>query len=298
MFWIESHQALRNHPKTLKLARLLGVEKTTAIGILHCLWWWALDYAQDGDVTRYDAEDLAVACEWGGDAAQLLSSLRSVGFMDDSQLHDWEEYGGRWLKNREKYRTANADRQKRHREKMHSAKAPEGDNALLTRYGDVSNATITGQPNSTKQYQPDQPTGGALARSDDPVVSEPESPVSRDDARSRRTKSDLSIGFPFLAAYAEQTGRRPRQLTSDDVRAAEDLTTQERDRERLGEVLAWMAKTPFHGDPHKLRSVEKNWPKFEAEITEGCRCGHSDKVTQIRQSETVLLPIDRTGQGW
>ena len=36
-----------------KLARRLGVSLPAAIGHLHLLWWWAMDYAQDGDLTRW-----------------------------------------------------------------------------------------------------------------------------------------------------------------------------------------------------------------------------------------------------
>lgn len=49
MAWIESHQEIWRHPKTKKLARLLGVSVPTAVGHLHGIWYWALDFAQDAD---------------------------------------------------------------------------------------------------------------------------------------------------------------------------------------------------------------------------------------------------------
>ena len=61
MAWIESHQELWRHPKTKKLARLLAVSVPTAIGHLHGIWYWALDFAQDGDLRRYDPEERASA---------------------------------------------------------------------------------------------------------------------------------------------------------------------------------------------------------------------------------------------
>ena len=50
--WIESHQSLRDHPRKDQLAEELFVGRVpndvanyAAVGILHYLWWWALDYA-------------------------------------------------------------------------------------------------------------------------------------------------------------------------------------------------------------------------------------------------------------
>ena len=61
MAWIESHQELARHPKTRKLARRLGVNLPTAIGHLHMFWWWAMDYSKSGDITSFDAIDIADA---------------------------------------------------------------------------------------------------------------------------------------------------------------------------------------------------------------------------------------------
>ncbi|HYE58615.1 MAG TPA: hypothetical protein VD948_08920, partial [Rhodothermales bacterium] len=41
-----------------------GITRPTLLGHLFLLWWWALDYAPDGDVTRYGADELALAAEW------------------------------------------------------------------------------------------------------------------------------------------------------------------------------------------------------------------------------------------
>ena len=103
--WIKSYQALRQHPKTRKLARRLGVRLPEAVGILHCLWWWCIDYASDGDLTKHDAEDIALACEWEGDPKDIIEHLTSCGFIDNSDglhVHDWDEYGGALVAAREK----------------------------------------------------------------------------------------------------------------------------------------------------------------------------------------------------
>lgn len=105
MAWIESHQELARHPKTKRLARAAGISIPAAIGHLHLLWWWALDYAQDGDLDGYSAEDIADAAEWsGGDANHFVNALESAGFLDHEEgwrIHDWHDYAGRLLEQRE-----------------------------------------------------------------------------------------------------------------------------------------------------------------------------------------------------
>ena len=103
--WIKSYQALRQHQKTSKLARRLGVRLPEAVGILHCLWWWCIDYASDGDLTKHDAEDIALACEWEGEPKDIIKHLTACGFIDNSDglhVHDWDEYGGALVAAREK----------------------------------------------------------------------------------------------------------------------------------------------------------------------------------------------------
>jgi hypothetical protein len=67
MLWIESHTNLAGHPKTKKFCRLLKTTIPQAIGHLHCFWWWAMEYAQDGEITGYSPEDIAEVAMWEGD---------------------------------------------------------------------------------------------------------------------------------------------------------------------------------------------------------------------------------------
>lgn len=105
MAWIESHQEAGRHPKTKKLAQLLGVSLPAAVGHLHYLWWWALDFAQDGILEKYDSDDLAEAMEWAGNGDKLLEALIESGFIDETEhglmIHDWGIYAAnRWEEGR------------------------------------------------------------------------------------------------------------------------------------------------------------------------------------------------------
>jgi DnaD/phage-associated family protein len=102
--WIRSEQSLRGHPKTTKLARMLDVSVATAIGHLHMFWWWARDYAKDGDLSQYEAEEIADGCGWVGDSGRLVQALADCGpgehwgFLEKGArgwvVHDWMEYNG------------------------------------------------------------------------------------------------------------------------------------------------------------------------------------------------------------
>ena len=117
MAWIPSHQELRSHPKTRKAARRAGVSIPTMIGHLHLLWYWALDLAEDGDLSKFDDEDLADGAAWEGDPEVFVAALVECGsggragfLTEDRQLHDWQEYGGKYAKRVQSARKAAAAR--------------------------------------------------------------------------------------------------------------------------------------------------------------------------------------------
>ena len=142
MAWIESHQSLRTHRKTMKLKRLLGIREHEVVGYLHILWWWALDNAPDGNLEGLDSKDLADVIGYRGDPEKLSSSLVAAGFMDAAplSLHDWGDYAGKLIDRRK----ANTERNRRYRSASHEyherVTSPSRDGAT------VPNST---QPNPT-----------------------------------------------------------------------------------------------------------------------------------------------------
>ena len=146
MAWLESHQTLANHPKTLKLARLLNVSRVTAVGHLHFLWWWALDYAQDGKLGKFDEFDIAVAADWQGEPAVFLNGLIRAGFLDESgDIHDWSEYAGRLVERRRA--DAERKRQARSKDVQRTSSGHPADGARNTT---VPNTT---EPNLTEEVR-------------------------------------------------------------------------------------------------------------------------------------------------
>lgn len=162
MAWIESHQSLREHPKCKKFCRLLRVSKPEAVGYLHMLWWWALDYAEDGSLSKYDAMDIAIGAEWEGDETEFVNALVTAGFLDrDGEslvIHDWHEYAGKLIerraRNAKRMRDARADNDAGTDEPRasHVQRTPDARVQLPTQPTNQPNPTVPNQPT-----EPDQP---------------------------------------------------------------------------------------------------------------------------------------------
>ena len=108
MAWYEAHQTMARHPKTLKLARLLKVDRRYAVGLLHDLFSWALDAAgKYGELPDMTAEDIAAALEiTGKKGLQTVEALVSAGYLNKNDsgvyaIHDWYDYAGKLMDRRE-----------------------------------------------------------------------------------------------------------------------------------------------------------------------------------------------------
>lgn len=135
MAWIESNEELAAHPKTKKAARLLEITIPTMLGHLHLLWWWCLKYAQDGDLSQYEAADLADAAAWEGDATRFVRALldcgpgESFGFLEEIEdgglmVHDWMDYAGKLIERRQANALRMKDARAKHVHRMCEATVP------------------------------------------------------------------------------------------------------------------------------------------------------------------------------
>lgn len=92
-----------DHPKTLHLASLLGVELPTAIGHLELLWAFTAKKAPQGNVGKWPAGAIAGACYWRGNPDAFTAALGAARFLDlDPEhgwcVHDWHDHAPRWVK--------------------------------------------------------------------------------------------------------------------------------------------------------------------------------------------------------
>ncbi len=119
MPWFEAHDTMARHPKTLKLARLLGVDRRYAVGLLHDLFSWGLYAAdKDGSLPGLTPSDIAQAMDWPIKKTDVLvDAMLEAGYLEKNGdggyiIHDWYDYSGKLFERREKDR----EKMKRYRE--------------------------------------------------------------------------------------------------------------------------------------------------------------------------------------
>lgn len=198
MAWIESHQELGRHPKTRKLARLLCTSIPAVVGHLHFFWWWALDFAQDGSLAKFDADEIADAALWEGDSTTFYRALITAGFVDelddDTTIHDWDEFAGRLIDKRK----ANAERMRQARAANDETRATHVQRTFHARAG----ATV---PNRTVPNPTSQGDGG-----DNPSPSRAARPVAAADAGGKKGRGSVPAKTdPIWDALCEVTGVTP-----------------------------------------------------------------------------------------
>lgn len=257
MAYIESHQELARHPKTRRLARVLGISLPTAVGHLQFLWWWAMDYAQDGDLSRYDAADIADAALWEGDAEVFLEALidcgpgGGAGFVDRTEagraLHDWHEYGGKLHAERRK----NAERMAAKRapvaqeevvQRTCDARVSHVARTLKERRGEERREEIITHPHTpptVPQCEPEPDAADAAAGGErrEPVVQKPRRRPTVARPQSRFTwLREVPAGRERLADWFEECFWRayPRREAAPDAwKALQEVALQVGDPERL-----------------------------------------------------------------
>ncbi|NPV80817.1 MAG: hypothetical protein HPY52_11160 [Firmicutes bacterium] len=117
MAWIELHQSVWTHRKTLRLAAELEIPSIYAVGHMAQFWCWAIDNVPNGCLINIPPRVIAIAAGWPGDPDTFCRAALAAGFFDDDgqgnlSIHDWYDYAGRLLEQREHA----ASQKKRHRE--------------------------------------------------------------------------------------------------------------------------------------------------------------------------------------
>jgi hypothetical protein len=188
MAWLELHQSLPTHRKTLMMADALDVKPVQIVGHLTCLWLWALDNAQDG-VLHVSPQMIARAAQWEDEARPFTEALLAAGFLEpDGHIHDWDAYAGRLIEGRRK----SAERAKAWREQHGTRNVPSisnAENAHGTRTVRVANeATVPNRtvPNRTVPSTEEYSVGSCRPDADTPAASQTNDPAigSVLDARS------------------------------------------------------------------------------------------------------------------
>lgn len=274
--WIESHQTLRGHPKVRRAARLLDVPPAQVIGHLHLLWWWVLDHAFDGDVSAYDAMDLADAAEWDGDPDTFVKALTECGpggtsgFIDADgprlHVHDWAAYT-------EHLRIRRAAAVKANHDRWHVARGvtepscglcrqpdsegdPSGVPPESDRTADASDPEST-EPNRTAPHptEPTPPTDSS-GGTPDPEVADVARELTRHFARAVKANGH-KVPPRGTRAHGTWLKEMHRLLRIDSADAAE-----------VRRVIDWCANDHGSGTYPGERVTVRSVPKFRERYSE------------------------------
>lgn len=101
--WVEVHETLWTHPKTLELARLLNIPTGMAAMHIARLWTWAAKVTETGDLSLMPYEEIAAGAGWFKDPRKFVEAAKAcgdpvgkAGFLEiiDGKLfiHDWALY--------------------------------------------------------------------------------------------------------------------------------------------------------------------------------------------------------------
>jgi hypothetical protein len=271
MAWIESHQELGRHPKTARAARRLGLSRATVVGHLHYLWWWCLDYASDGDLSGYSAEEIAEAAAWDGDPSAFVSALVEAGFLDrtDGRLvvHDNADYNGKLKRQRDDNRRRQRDFRDRKRDV--TVTPPLRNDHVTPLHNTTEQDTLRVNPSSSSSpingAQPPSPVRAPAMAPTTTTTTPPTTTTNKPAAIGAATLAALALAPAWPKILHDYRGISPQLSESWLVGSLRSgpaiadpgrvLSALERAFDQLDEV----ARNTAHGPPeHKIRS----WPEF------------------------------------
>ena len=221
MAWIESHQELFNHPKTKRLMRSLGISLVEAIGHLHIFWWWALEYAEDGDVSPFSPQDIADAAMWNKDASSTFSmperdasqtytfyeAMLDSGFFEKKGerilIHDWMEYAGKLVKKRRQ----NRDSKRRARGFTEQNDIESGmtqSDSSMTQSDVCLTGGVYSNSNSNQKIKDLKDSPHSLSQTGD----------ERSDTADQNTEQVTVMADEFGGPSSDEVGRRKRVTTA------------------------------------------------------------------------------------
>lgn len=113
--WIKLYAAVFTHPKTRRLAKRLDVSPAAAVGHLASLWAFTAEFAPDGNLSRFDQEEVELGAGWDGTDGRFIKAAIASGYLDKNgsdslSIHDWSDYGGKLVERKAAERKRSADR--------------------------------------------------------------------------------------------------------------------------------------------------------------------------------------------
>ena len=165
MAWIRLEDNFYSHPKFRRLARILDIDTATARGYVATLWSWAINFAFDGDLTRFHVSEIEESIGWDEKdrEGELVRAMIAAGFVDQDGdqyvIHEWDDRPN-----------SHKDRLARYRRGKHRNKGrePVADNPEHVADNPVNNATEESRQAETSGAKPSQEEKAGKGRAKSP----------------------------------------------------------------------------------------------------------------------------------
>ncbi|MFJ2044548.1 hypothetical protein ACIOBL_13125 [Paenibacillus taichungensis] len=244
-------------------------------------WWWAVDWAPDGDISEIEAADIADVMHFKGDPEELISALNEAGYIEETEagrgIVNWMEIGGKIIQNKEKDAARKAEkREEEKKAKSSSTPVPKKSKGSPTDIPTKSDAEIEKEIKNKKDIK-DIPPDQEKEPNPDPNQDQDQNPKSQQTANSsaspdsqtgekpekgsrKKVKRVYEEGDTFLKmanylkekidGFAEAEGvlhltkRSNMQTWADDFRLLVEVDGQE-DKNLIRDVMDWLPKSVF-----------------------------------------------------
>lgn len=85
------------HPKMKRLAKLMAIPLSHAVGLVEKLFHSTAKHAIHGDIGKYDDDTISDCCGWEGEATRFVNALVESRWLDKCEVnrfivHDWHEH--------------------------------------------------------------------------------------------------------------------------------------------------------------------------------------------------------------
>lgn len=249
MAWIELHDNLPDHPKTIASSAALKLDKDAMVGKLSRLWTWAANEREDGFVSDTEIQTVAEIMRWTKRPQLLMDGLCTIpprgtaGFLErvdgGYMIHGWDERIGMLKAKREETRARTRERVARYRASQKDESVTQC-NALHERCETrtVTQCNAATVPNRTKEEE------------------EGETACAREDGPRADLVAHCQANFPAMnaAAYDEL-----RSFMDDGITA--DMVILAVDEARAHGSIAWSY----------ARSIMDNWVMAGIKTTEAAK---------------------------
>lgn len=276
MAWIEVHQTLPTHRKTIEAAAILDITPVQVVGHLVCLWLWALDNAPEGVMytSRNALRNKMVAnvSQWDGDPDLFVEALIETGFLngveDALEIHNWHDYAGKLIEARK----SNRERQRRYRATKKKEEEDAERNVNVTR-----DVTVT----KDKRNAPTVPNRTVPNHSKDINV------ANKFDDESIPMRLALHLKREIL--NRDPSTKVPTDLQSWALIADRMIRLDNRDPTEATELISWSQQDPFwSANILSMSTFRKQYDKLKRQATAPQQIGQSSSMNSETAAERLL----------